>query len=683
MIRQLLLFEMGQTQPVKIQYGEFIGEAKENETKVLRHPEFVNKPLPETYEERMDTLWKVFENSVKKYPNNRMLGTRKKINKNEYGEYEYKTYKEIHTEVIEFATGVSLLGLCPEVETRASGKFKFMGIYSRNREEWMVTDIASHMNSISLVTFYDSLGDSTIEFILSETNLTTIAMETTNLFKINALKEKGKSYSLKNLVLLDNDLPEEIEKSKKLGLNIFSFDDVIKKGRGQKVEFTNCKPETLATLSYTSGTTGTPKGTMLTHKQLAAQLITLDSAGMKLDASEYYLSYLPLAHVFERVINLFCMYIGATVGFYSGSNQRVVEDAKILKPTVFISVPRVMLRVYEKIIDNVKKSGEISKIIFEKALKDKLENLHKTGEYTHPLWDRLVFNKIKSSLGGNCKLIVIASAPINPDIVEVLKVCFCCPVILGYGQTEVCGAAFISNCQDNMSNHVGGPIKSLEIKLRDVPELNYTSKDVNPETGLPEPRGEILMRGPIVFKGYLNDKENTEKSFTKDGWLLTGDVGIILPQQGNTVKIIDRVKSIFKLSQGEYIAPEKIENVLSKSPYIHQVYVTGLSEKSFVVCVIVPEREAIIEFLKTQNITCNKDTVKNYYKNEILLKEIITSLDTLGRSNGLKGFEVVKRVLLVDEPFTIENNLITPTLKLKRTELKKKFSNDILALYSS
>ena len=674
---------MGQIQSQKINYGVFIGEAKPGETQILRHPEVGTKPLPEIYEKGIDTLWKVFENSVKLYSNRTMLGMRKRLDKDKYGEYEFKTYKEVHQEVIDFATGVSLLGLCPEVNSKMNEKHKFMGIYSRNREEWMITDIASHMNSISLVTFYDSLGDSTIEFILSETNLTTIVMETPNLFKINNLKEKKKHSNLQNIVLLDQDLPEEIEKSKKLGLNVYNFDEIIQKGKGQKVEFTNCKPETLATLSYTSGTTGTPKGTMLTHKQLAAQLFTLDNAGVNLNKTDMYLSYLPLAHVFERVINLFCMYIGATVGFYSGSNLRVVEDAQKLKPTVFISVPRVMLRVYDKIIDNVKKSGELSKLIFEKALKTKLENLHTSGIVTHAFWDRLIFNKIRQSLGGRCRLLVVASAPIAVDIVDVLKVCFCCPVILGYGQTEVCGAAMISNANDKESNTIGGPIKCLELKLRDVPELNYTCKDVNPETGVLEPRGEILMRGSIVFNGYLNDKENTEKSFDKDGWLLTGDVGIIMTGQNNAIKLIDRVKSIFKLSQGEYIAPEKIENALSKSHYIHQIYVTGFSEKNFVVAIIVPERQEIINFLETKGIKCDKDSVKNHYQNKDLLQEIVTQLDTIGRSNGLKGFELVKKVKLVEEAFSIDNNLITPTLKLKRTELKNKYLEDIKKLYEN
>lgn len=203
----------------------------------------------------------------------------------------------------------------------------------------------------------------------------------------------------------------------------------------------------------------------------------------------------------------------------------------------------------------------------------------------------------------------------------------------------------------------------------------------NALTGELEPTGEILMRGPIVFKGYLNDEKNTSESFDKEGWLLTGDVGVILSGNGNAIRLIDRVKSIFKLSQGEYIAPEKIENILSKSTYIHQIYVTGLSQKSFVVGFIVPNKKSIIAVLKKQGKICDETTIIEKYNTKEVITEILNDLDTIGRMNGLKGFELVKRIKLIDEPFSIEKNLITPTLKLKRTELKKKFYTDILKLY--
>lgn len=223
----------------------------------------------------------------------------------------------------------------------------------------------------------------------------------------------------------------------------------------------------------------------------------------------------------------------------------------------------------------------------------------------------------------------------------------------------------------------------MEIKLRDVPELNYSVNNINSETGIPEPTGEILMRGPIVFKGFLNDEKNTKESFDKDGWLLTGDVGVILTGNGNAIRLIDRVKSIFKLSQGEYIAPEKIENILSKSIYVHQIYVTGLSQKSFVLGFIVPNKKSIAELLQKKGIPFDVKRITEMYNEKEILTKIISDLDHVGRMNGLKGFELVKKIKLIEEPFSIENNLITLTLKLKRTELKKKFYNDIIYLYSS
>ena len=673
---------MGQQESLH-QYGVFIGDEVPGETRVLRDRNVRENPLPKTIEDGIDTLWKVFENSVKKYPNNRMMGNRERKSKDVYGEYHYKTYKEIHQEVIEFSTGLVLNDLVPEVTTKSGQKFKFLGIYSRNREEWMVADIASHMNSVSIVTFYDTLGDSTIEFILGETNLTSIVMETTNLHKLTKLKEENKQHSLQNIIILDNDLPDDIAKAKELGFKVYTFEEICEKGKQGGVEFTHCKPETLATLSYTSGTTGTPKGTMLTHGQLAAELTCLNNVGVVLGENEMYLSYLPLAHAFERVINLFCMYIGACVAFYSGSPLRIVEDAKTCNPTVFIAVPRVMMKVYDKIIDGVKKSNIIKRKLFEQAVKDKLKSLQEMGYYTSAVWDTLVFNKIKSALGTRTRLIVIAGAPIDKDTADFLKICFCCPIILGYGATESCGAVSISITTDRLStSNIGGPIPSIEVKLVDVPELNYTSKDVNPETGIPEPRGEILVRGPVVFKEYLNDPENTKKAFSKDGWLRTGDVGIILTGHGNAIRIIDRVKSIFKLTQGEYIAPEKIENILSKSKYISQIYITGKSDKNYIVAVVVPERESVIEFLATKNITSTKENVHEHYADKDLLGDIIKDLETTGRTNELKGFELVKRVFLTTEPFSIENNLMTPTMKLKRNELKKKFAKEIDDMYN-
>lgn len=672
---------MGVIEPKEIKYNVFIGEEKQGETRILRFHTLGDKPLPTKIEEGIGTMWDAFQSSVKRYPDSLMMGQRKKLGKDQYGEFEFKTYKQVYSEVILFATGVELLNLCPIIQSKSNGELRFMGIYSRNRQEWMITDIASHMNSVSLVTLYDTLGDSTIEFILSETGLTSIVMETRNLMKLIQLREENNHHQLQNIIVVDNENTDSISKAKEKGYSIFTFNDILEKGKGQSMQFTHCKPETLATLSYTSGTTGTPKGTMLTHGQLAAEILTLESAGIGFTSKDKYLSYLPLAHVFERVINLFCLYVGATVGFYSGDPLKVVEDAQKLNTTVFIAVPRILQRIQETILDQVKKSSKIEQKLFHRAIKDKLSNLTKYGVMTHSLWDMLVFNRIKKLMGNNCKVLVSAGAPISVDLVQFIKVCFCVNVIEGYGQTESCGAVCISSNEDTVPGHLGGLIKSVEAKLIDVSELNYRSKDINPVTKIPQPRGELCIRGPIVFKEYLNDPKNTKESFDEDGWLHSGDVAIILTNHGNAIKVIDRVKSMFKLSQGEYIAPDKIENTLLKCKYIRQIYITGDSFENYIVGVIVPKIPALIEFLKTKEIEATQENIKDYYQNKQLLNEIIQELDKVGRSNNLKGFELVKKVYISQVPFTIENNLATPTLKLKRNELKQYFAKEIISLY--
>ena len=273
------------------------------------------------------------------------------------------------------------------------------------------------------------------------------------------------------------------------------------------------------------------------------------------------------------------------------------------------------------------------------------------------------------------------SAPMAPEILDFIKITFSTVLIEGYGQTENCAGMLLSRAVENSSGHVGGPGFANEVKLIDVPDLDYTSEDKNLETGCDEPRGEICIRGPILFSGYLNDKESTDKAIDKDGWLHTGDIGVILTSKGNAVKIIDRVKNIFKLSIGEYVAPEKLENILVKHHYINQIFVYGDSFQNYLVGIIVPRAETCIDFLKSKGIEATKENVKEYYDDEDLKNNVVKQLEAFSKENGFKGFEIIRKVYLSKEEFTIQNDLITPTMKIKRHIAKLKFKKEIDALY--
>ena len=503
-----------------------------------------------------------------------------------------------------------------------------MGIYSKNREEWVISDLASHANSVTVVTIYDTLGDQAIEFILNQTQLTTTVVEEKGIEKLAQLGKEKKVAKLKNLILLDPIDDKTKEDLLSNGFVLYSYQDILQKGReNNNEELTPSSPETICTLCYTSGTTGLPKGAMISHRALLSEIDILKSCKFDLFSSDIYLSFLPLAHIMERLIVTLILAYGASIGFYSGAPQRIIEDAKCLKPTCICGVPRIYQRIYEAITDQTKKLKGIAKTLFEKGFEEKMKEYRKTGNVQNFFWDNLVFGKIRAILGGRVRFMLTGSAPMAPEILDFIKITFSTVLIEGYGQTENCAGMLLSRAVENSSGHVGGPGFANEVKLIDVPDLDYTSEDKNLETGCDEPRGEICIRGPILFSGYLNDKESTDKAIDKDGWLHTGDIGVILTSKGNAVKIIDRVKNIFKLSIGEYVAPEKLENILVKHHYINQIFVYGDSFQNYLVGIIVPRAETCIDFLKSKGIEATKENVKEYYDDEDLKNNVDIIID--------------------------------------------------------
>ena len=694
------------------EYGVFIGPEKEGETRILRHPDIGEKPLVTELIPGVDTLWKALEYSAKAFPNNKFLGTRyvensvkvekknedHKVNavqyeiKNTFGNYKWDSYSEVFNLSQNFARGLINFKLCPEVESKNDGVFKFLGIWGKNRREWLISDMGAHGVGATVVTFYDTLGDETVEFILDQTKLTTLVLEETKYKMLEKVIKSNKYGNLKNLIFMRSKLQtvrnlaeepvdeEKLKKLRDLGFNVYFFEDIVEAGKDQSIQLTPASPSTVATFCYTSGTTGVPKGAMLTHFGIISDISSIAYTDANILDTDIHLSFLPLAHVMERVFVTCCILKHVGVGFFCGDVSKLMEDAKILKPTIFLGVPKIYERIYKRIIDIKDSLGWMKKKLLERAISTKQYNYTRSGALTHLLYDKLVFAKIRETLGGSVRLMVTGSAPISKDILDFLKICFSCPILEGYGQTECCAAACLTKGSDSIGGTVGGPVAACELKLVDVPSLKYFSTDKD-ENGNPYPRGEICTRGPILFKGYFNDPENTKKTVDSDGWLHSGDVGALLP--GHALKIIDRVKNIFKLSQGEYVAPEKLEVPLVKSKYVNQICVTGESTEDHVVAIIVPKKADVVEFLKSINLEANHDNLASFLTNPQLKKEILKDLENLARTYGAKGFEVVKNIHLTLEEFTEDNGLLTPTKKCKRNEVKIAYQKEITAMYLS
>jgi long-chain acyl-CoA synthetase len=347
------------------------------------------------------------------------------------------------------------------------------------------------------------------------------------------------------------------------GIKLYTFNEVLAKGIENQASF-SVKPPTpddSMMFSYTSGTTGDPKGVKLTHKMICQTScsINLKQGNNPLNESDSYISYLPAAHSFEQALFGTSMIYGMKCGFFSGDPLKLVsDDLPCLRPTMFPSVPRLYNRIYGKIKDTFNLATGVKGSLIKQGVAAKLAKMRNTGSVTHCLWDKIIFKKVKQMMGGNVRTMLTASAPISCDVLDFLKVCFCCPIYEGYGMTETCGGSVCTVASDPLSGHVGGPVANVKIRLKDVPEMNYmTSND--------PPQGEVCFWGPSIMKGYFKNPEKTAETIV-DGWLYSGDVGQVYPN--GSIKIIDRAKNIFKLSQGEYLAPEKLEGVYVQSPYI-------------------------------------------------------------------------------------------------------------------
>ena len=499
---------------------------------------------------------------------------------------------------------------------------------------------------------------------------------------VQLIRNQDQYEHLKYIIAIDYEppSPEEMPLAPPK-INVLQWDQILKLGAAMPFAFTSPKPSDTATICYTSGSTSDPKGCVLTHANLLASVSGSLHSGVEILPTDVYISYLPLAHMYERLVIETALACGAAIGFYSGELVTLLDDVAHLKPTLFASVPRIFNKLCERILQSVQTSGGFYQSLFDTAFSAKRGNLKKNSVNKSYVWDTLVFSQVKARLGGRLRVILSGSAPLQPEIHDFLKVTMSCPVLQGYGLTEICAAANLQHVTDQRSGNVGAPTACCEMKLVSCPEMGYVV------TSTP-PRGEVCLRGHNLFAGYYKQEAKTKEVIDADGWLHTGDIGAI-DETGN-LSIIDRKKNIFKLAQGEYVAVEKIENILLSDPYVSQIFVYGDSNQSVLVAVVVPNLPAVRSWIARQGdkldslligpsgVASDSAICENMQIKAMILNHMMRT----GAAKGLAGYELIKNIFLEVTPFTIEADLLSSTLKLKRPKLRERYQSVIADLYA-
>uniref|UniRef100_A0A672PBT2 Arachidonate--CoA ligase n=1 Tax=Sinocyclocheilus grahami TaxID=75366 RepID=A0A672PBT2_SINGR len=584
-------------------------------------------PLLSHFYEDAKTMYECFHRGLRESKNGPCLGSRKPKQP-----YEWLSYSE----VIERAEN---LGSAFLHKGHSKDGDPYIGIFSQNRPEWTISELACYTYSLISVPLYDTLGTEAISYILDKTSISTVVCDVPEKAKLLLDCVSGRQHSVKTLILVENFDTDLVSRAQQCGIDIISLRDA-------EVN----KPQLVC-----SNLCLTPVN--------AIDACVCVWWGMFVIPQDAHISYLPLAHMFERVVQGVILMHGARIGYFQGDIRILMDDLMTLKPTVFPVVPRLLNRMFDRARSPLKRR------ILEFAFRRK-ENEIKSGIMRRDsVWDKIVFKKVQASVGGHVRLMITGAAPVSAPVLTFLRAALGCHFYEGYGQTECTAGSTITLPGDWTAGHVGAPLPCNDIKLVDVGEMNYYAA---------KGEGEVCVRGPNVFKGYLKDPEKTKEALGEDGWVHTGDIGRWLPN--GTLKIVDRKKHIFKLAQGEYIAPEKIENIYIRSEAVVQAFVHGDSLQACLVAIIVPDPDFLPGWAKKRGI---EGSYEELCKNKEVKKAILEDIVKLGKESGLKSFEQVKDIALHTEMFSIQNGLLTPTLKTKRADLRNCFRNLIDELYSN
>ncbi len=563
-------------------------------------------------------------------------------------DYKGTTYKELMDTINRVAAHLRTLGF---------KKGDKAAIFSYNRPEWVIADLAVLKLGGITVPIYHTLSASAVKYIINDSECKLIFVENEELFdKIDSIR--GETPSLTAAVVFD-------AAGIKTGKDILKFSELneskLSAGESAFDGLAQISKDDTATIVYTSGTTGDPKGVVLSHHNIIFNAL----AGIKrfhVTPDDVFLSFLPLCHMFERTCGYYTMLFAGCAIAYAENLTTIAENIKSVRPTILIVVPGVIEKVYDKVVKNVEKSSPVKRAIVHSAVKNlnKYANL-KYRKQPVSFWlklkcgfyNNLIASKFMSIAGGRLRLIVSGGAPLNRQIAKIFYI-MGFTIVEGYGMTEASPAIAISTIEENKLGTVGKPFEGVEIKFGN--------------------NEEIMVRGPNVMQGYFKKPEATAEVIDKDGWLHTGDKGKM--DEGGNLIITGRIKEIIVTAYGKNIAPVPIETAIVSSNYITQAMLYG-DDKKFITALILPDRELIESYAREQDILFSD--FEELINHEDIKKLIEDEIDRA--TENFSHHEKVKKFTLISDYFTVENGMLTPTWKLRRGKIVERYKGLINSMY--
>jgi long-chain acyl-CoA synthetase len=580
-------------------------------------------------------LFDIPYHQLSNYPNKAMFSTKRN------GVWEPLATADFLDEVNLASKGLLALGVNPGDK---------VGIVSTNRYEWNAMDIATLQIGAIVVPVYPNISTNDYRYIFNDAEIKVCTVGSQELYeKLEGIRTDLPA--LQHLFCFDqiSGIPHwsEIKEKGKDGddTRLQSLKDAVKN-------------EDLASIIYTSGTTGNPKGVMLSHNNIISNVMACKPR-IPADEHSRVLTFLPVCHIYERMLHYLYMYLGCSIAF-AESMETIGDNIREIKPHVFTAVPRLLEKVFDKIMAKGDELTGIKRKLFFWAvgLAEEYDVVGKSGWYNFKLKiaRKLIFSKWQEALGGNVKAVASGSAALQPRLARIF-IAAGVPVLEGYGLTETSPVVSV-NCFTNgiRIGTVGTLIQDVQVKFAED--------------------GEILVKGPNVMMGYYKLPEKTAEDIDTDGWFHTGDIGEMV--EGKFLKITDRKKEIFKTSGGKYIIPQMMENKFKESRFIEQIIVIGESQK-FPAALIVPNYAFVRDWSERKSLGINTLSNAELIENQAVIDRIQEEVDTFNKEFG--NWEQIKKFKLLSQELSIENNELTPTLKLKRKIILEKYASLVSEIY--